>query len=97
MATCYRLFSAFISMAASVDCYGNTSPPRSAVLFRRRPPKAKIRYAAPPLPVEPAYVIIAVLCVVAGVLMRNHVSPYHLVALALAALGNGILAFRPRL
>lgn len=67
------------------------------MLFRRLPSKPKIRYAGPPLPVEPAYAIIAVLCVIGAILAYGHVTLYHILALALAALGNGILAFRPKL
>lgn len=65
-------------------------------IFRlRRTPN--IRYATPPLPVEPAYAIIATLCLLAAVLMHKLVTPFHIIALLLAALGNGILAFRPKL
>lgn len=46
---------------------------------------------------EPAYAIIAVLCVAAAVLAHGHVTRFHIAGLALAALGNGILAFRPKL
>lgn len=84
-------------MAASVDWFETTHTPHSPVLFRRRPSKPKIRYAARPLLVEPAYAIIAVLCVIAAILAHDHVSPIHIIALALAALGNGILAFPPKL
>lgn len=71
-------------------------PCRFMRVFRRRN-TPKISYAGPPLPVEPAYAIIATLCILAVVLMRNHVTPFHIVSLILAAIGNGILAFRPKL
>lgn len=64
--------------------------------FSRRP-SVRIRYATPPLPLEPAYALIAVLCLLAAFLARNLVTPFHIIALLIAALGNGILAFRPKL
>lgn len=65
--------------------------------FRRLFSQPRIRYASRPLPVEPAYAVIAVLCLAAAFLAYGQVTPFHIAGLVLAALGNGILAFRPKL
>lgn len=88
-------FLYFGRVRTTISRHPHSSP--QSMHFLRHRHSAKIRFAEPPSRIEPAYAIIAVLCVLAAVMTRNLVTPFHIIALLLAAIGNGILAFRPKL